>query len=91
MVADLVHLKLLLYAIGSGKVDAEHVTAAMIPWWTHVQTFMVPLSASPLNWEVQINYSSLKPSSSSVMCASTPDASLHKWQVKLPYLLLSSQ
>jgi hypothetical protein len=49
MVADLVQLKLLLYAIGSGKVDAEHVKAAMIPWWTHVQTFMVPLSALTLN------------------------------------------
>lgn len=43
MVADLVQLKLLLYAIGSGKVDAGSVKAAMIPWWTHVQTFMAPL------------------------------------------------
>ena len=46
MAADWVHLKLLLYAIGSGQVTREHMAALAALWASHLLVFAAPIGAS---------------------------------------------
>lgn len=47
MAADWVHLKLLLYAIGSGALRPENVRSLHAQWRAHARSFGAPLSAPP--------------------------------------------
>ena len=47
MAADWVHLKLLLYAIGSGALRPENVRSLHAQWRAHTRSFGAPLSAPP--------------------------------------------
>lgn len=45
MAADWVHLKLLLYAIGSGNIGKDNVKHLHSQWRTHMRSFGAPLGA----------------------------------------------
>lgn len=45
LAADWVHLKLLLYAIGSGTIRPENVKSLHTQWKSHTRSFGAPLSA----------------------------------------------
>lgn len=45
LAADWVHLKLLLYAIGSGTVTADNMRTLHAQWAAHMRTFGQPLGA----------------------------------------------
>lgn len=47
MAADWVHLKLLLYAIGSGNIGKDNVKHLHGQWRAHMRSFGAPLSAPP--------------------------------------------
>jgi hypothetical protein len=47
MAADWVHLKLLLYASGSGAIRPENVRSLHVQWQAHLRTFGAPLRAQP--------------------------------------------
>jgi hypothetical protein len=46
MAADWVHLKLLLYAIGSGTIGPENVRSLHVQWRNHLRSFGAHLGAS---------------------------------------------